>query len=196
MLRLGGLTVAMAAVIAACDNTEAGQIGRVGLAPTTTKLPDAQVSDVTLLRTCSSLQYSLLGVYTQVVDDPKLLDPTHEPLVQRMMTAAQATAKIFEDLTVTEGGEPWTCANTKYDSALIDPAMIADHRGLPGHRRGAGHPAERRPAARRAQPRPGLGEHLRRHVPAVHRAAERPGPARADDHRRRARRAPRRAARR
>ena len=56
----------MAAVIAACGNTEAGRLGRVGLAPTTTKLPDARRSrDVALLRTCSSLQYSLLEVYTR-----------------------------------------------------------------------------------------------------------------------------------
>lgn len=122
-LRLGGLTVAMAAVVAACSNTEAGDLGRVGLAPTTTKLPDASYTDVTLLRTCSSLQHSLLEVYNTIKDDDELLDSANRPLVERLIADAQSTAKIFEDLTVEHDGEVWACGNTKFDSALIEPAM-------------------------------------------------------------------------
>jgi hypothetical protein len=111
-LRLGGLS-----------NTEAGDIGRVGLAPSTTKLPVAPVTDVTYLRTCSSLQHSLLEIYNSVKDDPELLDPANRPLVERLITDAESTAKIFEDLTVEHGGEAWACGNSKFDSALIVPAM-------------------------------------------------------------------------
>ena len=123
MLRLGGLTVTMAAVVAACSNTEAGQLGRVGLAPTTTDLPDVNYTDVTLLRTCSSLQHSLIEIYTTVKDDPELLDPANRPLVERLIADAESTAKIFENLTTEHGGEVWACGNTKFDSALIEPAM-------------------------------------------------------------------------
>jgi len=130
-LRLGGLTVAVAAVVAACDNTEAGQTGRVGIAPTTTKLPAAEVTDTALLRTCSSLQYTLLDLYGQVIDKPDLLDPTHRPLFQRLMSDAQSTAKIFEDLTAAKGGIPWTCGNTRWDSAIIQPSMQRITQGAP-----------------------------------------------------------------
>ena len=131
-LRLGGLTVAMAAVIAACDNTEAAdQPARVGSAPPLSALPDVSPSDVTLLRTCSSLQHSLLGVYTTVVDDPELLAPENQPLVRRLIADAEATAKVFEDLTVAQGGEVWACGNTKFDSALIEPAMARITVGTP-----------------------------------------------------------------
>jgi hypothetical protein len=123
VLRLGGLTVAMAAVVAACSNTEAGNLGRVGLAPSTTKLPDVTYTDVTLLRTCSSLQHSLLDLYNSVKDDPELLDPVNRPLVLQLIADAQSTAKTFEGLTVERGGEVWACGNTKFDSALIEPAM-------------------------------------------------------------------------
>jgi hypothetical protein len=130
-LRLGGLTVALAALVAACDNTEAGPLSRVGLAPTTTKLPEASVTDVALLRTCSSLQYSLLDIYTTMKSNPALLDPANDSLINRLMSDAQATAKGFEDLTVAAGGEPWSCGNSKFDSALIDPAISRITTGFP-----------------------------------------------------------------
>ena len=123
MLRLGGLTVTMAALVAACSNSEEGQLGRVGLAPSTTKLPDVTYTDVTLLRTCSSLQHSLIEIYTEVKDDPEVLDPANRPLIERLIADARSTAQVFEDLTTEHGGEVWACGNPKFDSALIDPAM-------------------------------------------------------------------------
>ncbi len=122
-LRLGGLSVALAAVVAACNkNTEEGRLGRIGLAPTTTKLPDAPVTDVALLRTSASLQRSLLSVYNKVKDDPELLDPTYKPLVTRFIADAEAAAKVFDDATTGDGGVPWTCGNSKFDSVLINPS--------------------------------------------------------------------------
>lgn len=123
VLRLGGMSVAMAAVIAACGNTEAGEPGRVGSVPPTTGLPDVSVTDVTLLRTCSSLQHSLIGIFAKVLADPTLLDPANKPLIERLNADAEATAKIFEDLTVANGGEAWACGNTKFDAVLVDTAI-------------------------------------------------------------------------
>lgn len=122
-LRLGGASVALAAILAACDNTEAGQLGRIGLAPSTTKLPAVASTDVALLRTCSSLQHSLLEVYNKIKDDATLLDPANKPLVTRLITDAEAAVKVFDGLTTGLGGVPWTCGNSKFDSALINPAI-------------------------------------------------------------------------
>ena len=123
-LRLGGLTVAVAALVAACDNTEAGSLGRVGNAPPTTKLPDAVVNDVVLLRTASSLQHSILNVYNEVKDKPELLDPANRALIDQLVSDHQAHAQLFEQLTTKAGGTPWTCGNTRFDSALVQRAFV------------------------------------------------------------------------
>jgi hypothetical protein len=125
-LRLGGAGVALATILSACtigNNTEAGKLGRVGLAPSTTKLPTAVMTDVALLRTCSSLQHSLIEVYTKMVDDPTLLDPANKPLITRLIADAQAAAKVFDGLTTGLGGQAWTCGNAKFDSVLINPSI-------------------------------------------------------------------------
>ncbi|MEO5898496.1 MAG: hypothetical protein ABIR68_00020 [Ilumatobacteraceae bacterium] len=122
-LRLGGASVALAAILAACNNTEAGKLGRIGLAPSTTKLPTVGTTDVALLRTCSSLQHSLLAVYNKIEDDATLLDPANKPLVARLIADAESAAKVFDGLTTGLGGVPWTCGNSKFDSALINPAI-------------------------------------------------------------------------
>jgi hypothetical protein len=131
-LRLGGLGVALAAVVAACNNnTEAGHIGRVGLAPTTTKLPAVSTTDVALLRTSASLQRSLLEIYNKIKDDPNQLDPAHRPMVVKLIAEAEASAKVFDDLTTQDGGVPWTCGNSKFDSVLVDPAYQRIVAGTP-----------------------------------------------------------------
>jgi len=122
-LRLGGASVALAALLAACDNTEAGKLGRIGLAPSTTKLPAVSTTDVALLRTCSSLQHSLLEVYTKMQNDATLLDPANKPLVARLITDAEAAVGVFDGLTTGLGGVPWTCGNSKFDSVLVNPAI-------------------------------------------------------------------------
>jgi hypothetical protein len=131
-LRLGGLSVALAAVVAACNqNTQEGHLGRIGLAPTTTKLPDAPTTDVALLRTSASLQRSLLEVYNKVKDDPTLLDPANRPLVTRLIADAEAAAKVFDDATTADGGAAWTCGNSKFDSVLINPSYVRITAGEP-----------------------------------------------------------------
>ena len=123
-LRLGGASVALATLLAACNkNTESGTLGRIGLAPSTTKLPTVVTTDVALLRTCSSLQHSLLEVYNKIKDDATLLDPTNKPLVTRLIADAEAAAKMFDGLTTGLGGVAWTCGNSKFDSVLINPAI-------------------------------------------------------------------------
>ena len=75
ILRIGGFTVATAAVISACGEHVRGQIGRVGAVATTSTLPDPVVTNVTLLRTASSLEHSVINVYSQVIGNSDLLDP-------------------------------------------------------------------------------------------------------------------------
>lgn len=129
-LRLGGIGVGLAALLAACGNTEAGELGRVGVAPSVTKLPDAPVTDAVFLRTLASLHRSLITVYDKAIADAELLDPAMRPLMQRLRDDADAAAKRFDALTVGAGGTPWLCGNPKFDSSAIEPALTRITTGI------------------------------------------------------------------
>jgi Ferritin-like domain len=123
ILRIGGFTVATTAVIGACGEHDRGQVGRVGAVPTTAKLPDPVVTNVTLLRTASSLEHSVINVYSQVIGNSDLLDPKYDDLAKRYMDDHTAHAALFEQLTTKAGGTPWTCANPKLDDTIMNPVL-------------------------------------------------------------------------
>ena len=130
-LRIGGIGVGLAALLAACGNTEAGELGRVGVAPSVTQLPDATVTDAVYLRTLASLQRSLISVFDKAIADADLLDPAMRPLMQRLRDDADAAAKRLDALTVGAGGTPWLCGNPKFDSASVEPALARITTGIP-----------------------------------------------------------------
>ena len=131
ILRIGGFTVATAAVIAACGEHDRGQIGRVGAVPSTAKLPDPVVTNVTLLRTASSLEHSAINVYSQVIGNSDLLDPKFDDIAKRFMEDHQGHAALFEQLTTEAGGTPWTCGNPKIDDTIMNPAISRITKGTP-----------------------------------------------------------------
>jgi hypothetical protein len=131
IFRIGGFTVATAAVISACGEHERGQVGRVGNVPTTVPLPDVNVNNNTLLRTASSLEHSIISVYNQVVGNSELLDPKYNDLIKRYIDDHQEHAALFEGLTTTGGGTPWTCGNPKIDDTIINPVMQRITEGAP-----------------------------------------------------------------
>jgi rubrerythrin len=131
MLRIGGFTVATAAVIAACGEHDRGQVGRVGAVPTTIKLPDAIVTNVALLRTASSLEHTAINVYNQVIGNSDLLDPALDDVAKRFMDDHVGHAALFEELTTRAGGTPWTCGNPKIDDAIINPILNRITKGAP-----------------------------------------------------------------
>jgi hypothetical protein len=123
MLRIGGFAVATTAVISACGEHERGEVGRVGAVPTTVKLPDPKVTNVTLLRTVSSYEHSVINVYSQVIGNSDLLDPNFDAMFQRFMDDHVSRAQTFEKLTIDEGGTAWTCGNPKFDDVVVDPVL-------------------------------------------------------------------------
>jgi len=129
LFRIGGLTVATAAVISACGEHERGEVGRVGDLPTTSALPDVKVTNATLLRTSSSLQYSIINVYSQVVGNSDLLDPKYDDMFQRFIDDHKAHATVFEGLTTDAGATAWTCSNPKFDDVVVNPVMTRITKG-------------------------------------------------------------------
>jgi hypothetical protein len=123
VLRLGGFSLATAAVVSACGEHERGQVGRVGTAGTTTSLPTAVVTNDTLLRTASSIEHSVIAVYEQVIGDSELLDAKYDEMAKRLRDDHVAAAEALETLTTSVGGEAWICANPKFDDVIVTPVL-------------------------------------------------------------------------
>jgi hypothetical protein len=129
LFRIGGLTVAAAALVAACsDNTIAGPVGRVGVGEPNPTLKDPVINDGVLLRTSASIELSIVGAYNHIIEKgwlakssttlPKLGDQT--ALVKEFITHHQKAAEMFNSLAQEAGAEPWTCGNPRLDSAFLD----------------------------------------------------------------------------
>jgi hypothetical protein len=120
-LAIGGLSVASAAVIAACgNNPPPDNVPQSGTAPATTALAKNTVSDVALLRTASSLEYSTIDVYQFAIDAGSL--PADVLSGAKMFQDQHREhAKYFEGLTTQAGGEPFTKANPVVAVNIVDP---------------------------------------------------------------------------
>lgn len=125
-LKLGGLTVTVAALVSACGNGRLGDpsAGRVGYAPTVTDPQDYAVDDAVLLRTASSLELTAIAIYQYALDSGELA-PDVSKLYQRLIDGHQAIADEMGALTKSVGGVAWTCTNPWYMERLVVPLLDA-----------------------------------------------------------------------
>jgi rubrerythrin len=121
--RIGGLGVATVTVAAACAGAESPGIARVGVAPTTTDLPDGAVSDVVLLRTAASIEYTAIDVYN-VLGEAGIVPDTAADAVARFVADHTAHAEAVNAVIEELGGEPFTCANPRLMELTV-PAILA-----------------------------------------------------------------------
>jgi Ferritin-like domain len=128
ILAVGGFSVGLAAVVAACapDKPKA-QVPQAGAAPSTTALAEQNVDDQVLLRTASSLEHSIADAYALVLA-LNVLPAETTSLVTRFAKQHKERATFFEDLTRDIGGQPFAEANEPFDKSVIEPALksIAD----------------------------------------------------------------------
>jgi hypothetical protein len=126
VFKIGGLTVSLAALAAACgeDRTGDSTPGRVGYSPPITDPPNYAVDDVVLLRTASSLEYTALYVYEQALA-LDVLDAETTALVEELVANHQQIADTMVELTEAAGGEGWECTNPWIMDRLIDPILAA-----------------------------------------------------------------------
>jgi hypothetical protein len=124
--KIGGLTVSVAALVAACGEDRGGDTapGRVGYAPPVTDPPDYNVDDAVLLRTASSLENTAVSVYEQALQIEGLGEPV-QTLFEQLIDNHQAVADEMGALTDAEGGIPWECTNPWLDNRLIEPVLSA-----------------------------------------------------------------------
>lgn len=128
-LQLGGLSVATAAVLAACGGQgEQGQVPIAGTAPSTTKAPDRVVNDATYLRTSTSLEYSLIDAYTKML----ALGTLPADLADAFKTFEDQHAEhaeLFERLTTATGEKVSQDPNIAVQAAVVVPALAYAAKG-------------------------------------------------------------------
>lgn len=125
-LKLGGLTVSVAAIAAACGNDRTGDSapGRVGYAPPIEELEDYAIDDAVMLRTASSLELTAVAVYTAVLGTG-LLDDDLTTLVERLIEDHQMVADEMGQLTEAIDGVAWECTNPWYMDRTVEPLLAA-----------------------------------------------------------------------
>jgi hypothetical protein len=124
VLRIGGLSVSLAALGAACGNDRGGDTapGRVGNADPVLPQPDYAVNDIVLLRTASSLELTAVAVY-EIAKGLGVLEGSTAELVERLQANHQATADKMAELTVAAGGTAWTDTNPWIMERAIAPIV-------------------------------------------------------------------------
>lgn len=117
----GGATISLGALLAACGGgTESSGIPVIGNAPESQDLPDAPVTDVTLLRTATSLEYNAIFVYEAVAD---LLSGDASRLAARFLSDHRSHADAAASLTQQLGGRVFDKPNPRLQSIYIEPAL-------------------------------------------------------------------------
>ena len=142
LFRIGGLTIAGAAIIAACSDSNAvlpGEVGRVGVGAPNPTLLDPIINNGVLLRTSASIETSIADAYQHMLDQGLLSAPSptfpdlgdQSNLVKGFLEQHRKAAESFNALAQEAGGEPWTCGNPRLDNAFITPLFTRVESGAP-----------------------------------------------------------------
>jgi len=126
VLKIGGLTLSLAAIVAACGDDISGSTdpGRIGIAPPITEPPDYPVDDAVLFRTGSSIEQTTILLYEAILD-LGVLDEAGTTLVGQLLESHRALDKVMGDLTVAAGGEVWPCTNPWFNDRYLVPITDA-----------------------------------------------------------------------
>ncbi|MBA3286828.1 MAG: hypothetical protein H0U21_02215 [Acidimicrobiia bacterium] len=122
LLKVGGATVSMAALVAACGGDDAAAPGRVGNAPVESPAPDEEADDGTYLRTAASMELALVQLYARLTELGGLAG-AQQALVDRMASDHEANAATANELATAAGASAFDCANQWYLDRYIGPAL-------------------------------------------------------------------------
>ena len=125
LLRQGGLALSLGAIVAACGNRrgsdDPGLLGDAAPAPT---LPKVEVTDVVLLRTLQSLEYTALAVY-DAAGKTGQLTADESALAERFVSDHTGHAELVGGLITNSGGAQFTCANPFLMDRAVQPILTA-----------------------------------------------------------------------
>jgi len=120
-LRIGGLTVAIAALAAACsDESDDANPARVGELTPPPSLPEGTVTDGVLFRTATSMHYSIIDAH-ELAKKLGKLTPDQTKIVDDYIAANKAVIADLQTWSETAGSKKWTCANPRFDRVILTP---------------------------------------------------------------------------
>jgi hypothetical protein len=114
-LRIGGLTIAAAAVLAACGDDEDETAVSV---TTTTTLSPGERADITLLRTVTSLELLTVDVYDTASKAGLLTTPATSTTIKLLQAHHQEHVGLMQSVTEKLGGDAFTEPNPVVAQAL------------------------------------------------------------------------------
>lgn len=120
-LLAGGASISLGALLAACGGESSG-VARIGLAPELSELPDATVTDVTLLRTATSLENNAIFVYEAAAGAGYLTGDAAK-LAARFLADHREHASATASLTEAAGGRAFADPNPRLQSIYVEPAL-------------------------------------------------------------------------
>lgn len=125
-LTIGGMSVASAAIFAACGSSSHTQTTPTTTvpAPVASTVPtSAATTDVTILRTASSLEVLAVDTYATAIKSGLVTSPAVAAAAKDFMNQHAQHAQAFEAATRTAGGTPYTNPNPVVKAQVIDPAI-------------------------------------------------------------------------
>jgi hypothetical protein len=127
-LKIGGATVALSVVAAACSSVPEEQIPVSGTTPPS--LDDSGVFDpseeldLTLLRTAQSIEVLAVETYQKVLETDLLSTPAVNDAARLFMDQHQEHAALLATTTEDLGGEAYNQANEYLFTTVVEPALI------------------------------------------------------------------------
>ncbi len=123
-LKVGGISLAAATLLAACRETKPKtQLPVSGENPGYSANSNKPVNDIVLLRTAASFEYSVIDAYRRVLESNFIADPVLLDLFKLFSDHHAAHAAAMGDATKALGGTACTGLNPKITSYVIDPLL-------------------------------------------------------------------------
>ena len=122
IIKVGGLSMASAAVLAACKKSTRAAIPASGSVESVNTAPRQQIDDIVLLRTASSLEYVVVDVY-QYALDKSLLSSAVADVAKVFQSQHRDHAKEFEATTTQIGGQAFAQRNEVVWNAVVAPVI-------------------------------------------------------------------------
>jgi hypothetical protein len=133
-MQIGGLTVATAAIFAACGSDDTGDAGAaVDKADDKDSAMggDAAKGDITILRTASSLEVLAVAVYQKAIDSGLVKTAAVADAAKLFQSQHKEHAALFQGATKKLGGKEMTEANPVVLQSLQGPiAALKDETGV------------------------------------------------------------------
>lgn len=122
-LKIGAMAVATSAVFAACGTSSKATSGSTSTAAPTTAPAGSGATDISALRTASSLEALAVQTYQKAIGSGLIATAMVVAVAKNFMGQHQQHAAAFESATTKAGGQAFTQPNPVVSAQVITPAL-------------------------------------------------------------------------